>query len=120
MEKDPLAILVKKFTPADWERERLRRVQIANRPIAHMKPRIPKSLAILWCEWNRGAADSRDLAYAFGKYFSRECLKEWNKLTPEQIDRDLLKRKDARRLRYNAYMREYLRKYRAKKNPQTT
>lgn len=115
MKNDPLAVLVKTFTPADRENERLRRVQSANRHKKHMKPRIPVSLAILWCEWNRGAAEVSDLAYAFGQHFSRECLKEWNKLTPEEIDRNLLKKKETRRIRYNSYMREYYAKHRKSK-----
>lgn len=114
METDPLAVLVRSLTPEEREYQRLYKIQVRNSS-KKMKDRIPSTLALLWCEWNRGAADASDLAYAFGQHFSRECLKEWNKLTPEQIERGVLMRQHARRIRYNAYMREYLPKYRKRK-----
>lgn len=119
MKNDPLAVLVKHFTPEEkeihrayWEAQQLERAKNKQKRFS----RIPPHMVILWCEWNRKCEGSAErLAYEFGKYFKSEVLREWNKPTIEELKALKLKKKQARRIKYNEYMRNYLKSYRAKK-----
>lgn len=121
MENDPLAVLVRDMTPEEKEKVReYYEAEQAERSKFKRVDRIPKHLAILWCEWNRKYEGSADLlAYEFGRHFHFEVMKEWNKPTSEEVGKAKAKKKETQRLRYNKYMKGYLRSYRAKKQKQS-